>query len=249
MHANICLSTGSIAEQVMALEQDQHAAEVHADKDLAEIDTIEAQRQHQEQQSALEQARQEAENASKWGTVIDIAKDVAAVGAVAAAAFTGGSSLVVAAALLGGAGTIGADIAKRTGLISDKAATWIELGSSLLSGGAGVGQLVGAGGAEVAATETAAVVKTAGSGTAAVATGTEGVATYGKDHALSDETSAQADAAQADNHAAEAWDRFDDAVDAIRHSNASAAQISVLAAELEAADSELSTRLISTLRG
>jgi hypothetical protein len=248
MHANICLSTGSIAEQIVALEQDRHSAEVHADKDFTEIESNEAQRQHLEQQRALAEAREEAESASKWGSVLDIAKDVAAVGAVAAAAFTGGSSLLVAAAVMGGAGALGADIAKRTGLISDKTATWIEVGSAALSGGAGVAQALGAGGAE-AATETAAVVKTAGNCTAAGATATEGVATYGKNRALSNEVSAQADAAQADNNAEAAWDRFEEVVDAIRQSNATSAQISAAAANLEAADSDLSTRLISTLRG
>src|SRR5258708_4994329 len=146
MGAQICVSSGSIATQLLMLEQDQHSAEVHADKDLAQMDMCEVQRQRAAQQRAEDDARQEAESASTWGTVLDVAKDVAAVGAVAAAAFTGGSSLIVAAAIIGGAGTVGADVAKRTGVISDKTAMWIELSSAAFSGGAGAAQLLGAGG-------------------------------------------------------------------------------------------------------
>jgi hypothetical protein len=180
--------------------------------------------------------------------VIDVAKDVAAVAAVAGAAFTGGSSLVLAAAIIGAAGTVGADVAKRTGLIGERTAMWIELGSAALSGGAGAAQLVGGGGT-VLATETSAAVKAASGSTAALATSTEGVATYGKNRALSCETSRQADAALADSKAGEASDRFDDVVDAIGRSNTNFAQAAAIAANLQAADSDLATNLISTIRG
>jgi hypothetical protein len=248
MDAQVLPYSGSIATDLLALEQERRSDELHTGRDQAESETADIQLARAAQQRAEAEAREQAEHASTWGTFLDVAKDVAAAGAVAAAAFTGGSSLVVAAAIIGGVGAVGADVAKRTGLISEKSAMWIELGSAVLSGGAGAAQLLGAGGT-AAATETAATVKAAGGATSATGTAAAGVATCGKAYAQSREASAEGDAAEANSNAEEAKDGFDDALNAIERSVQDFTRASAVASQIEAIGDEISTSLVQAIRG
>src|SRR5258705_11199230 len=109
------LDGASIAIQLAAIEEDHNSSEIAAGKNMIRIDTNEHSFRRQQQVEAQERAREKEEDSSFWGDVAGIAKDVAVVGAVAGAAFTGGSTLIVAAALVGGACTVGADVARRSG--------------------------------------------------------------------------------------------------------------------------------------
>src|SRR2546428_13085158 len=112
MSALVSLDGASIAVQLAALEEDHHAAEIQSGKSAVTIESKEHVFLREQQILAEEKAREEADDSSFWSDVASIAKDVAIVGAVAGAAFSGGSTLIVAAALVGGGLTVGGDIAK-----------------------------------------------------------------------------------------------------------------------------------------
>src|SRR5437764_104044 len=109
------LDGASFAIQLAMIEEDHRSAEIDASKNLIKIDTNEHSFAREEQFEAEQRAREKADESSFWADVGGIAKDVAIVGAVAGAAFTGGSTLIVAATLAGGALTVGADVASRAG--------------------------------------------------------------------------------------------------------------------------------------
>src|SRR4051794_18307600 len=109
------VSCASIAVQLEALNQEQNASSLQADKQTVHVETTEIQFHKDQQAQADESAREAADDSSFWDDVASVAKDVAAVGAIAGAAFSGGSTLIVAGAILGGGLSLLSDVARRVG--------------------------------------------------------------------------------------------------------------------------------------
>src|SRR5438477_10851497 len=92
-------SGASVAIELAAIDEDHNTAQIEAGKDDIQVDTSERKFQREQQLEDERRAREKANESSFWGDVAGIAKDVAIVGSVAGAAFTGGSSLIIAATL------------------------------------------------------------------------------------------------------------------------------------------------------
>src|SRR5438445_10269176 len=101
------LDGASLAVQLIALEENQHLAQIESGKSEVRVQTVEHAYQRQQEIAAADRAREEAKSAAFWNDVAIVAKDVAVVASVAGAAFTGGSTLIIAASIAGGALAVG----------------------------------------------------------------------------------------------------------------------------------------------
>jgi hypothetical protein len=241
------LSGASLAIQLAAIEEDHHDAENDANKNLVAIDTNEHKFQRERQFEAEQRAAEEARESSFWDDVGGIAKDVAVVGSVAAAAFTGGSSLIVAATLIGGAATVGSDVARRLGA-DDKLCTGLEIGGAALSLGAGAGGAI-FDVAPAAVSQTSATVGLIDKGVEAGATLVQGGASYKEKAAQSDETNYQADAKTASDAVKDAQTRIDDSISAMQRSLQDRNRKFQTIANLQSSDERLTNTLLNNMRG
>jgi hypothetical protein len=209
MSADLTVGSGSIAIALAFLHDERHDAEFHAGKADVDVETLDRKFHREEQERAEERAESEAEKSSFWGDVLDIAKDVGVIGAVAASACTGGSSLVVAGALIGGGLTVGGDIARRAGADKDLC-QGMELAGSVVSLATGGASLLSTSTKELSELQVAG--SAIGKSVSAGATGVEAGATYAQKKAQSDEVVEHADAKSAKNQAEASTSAIDDAI-------------------------------------
>jgi hypothetical protein len=240
------LDGASLAIQLAAIEEDHQSAEMDAGKSLVKIDTTEHSFQREQQFQALQQAREKEDESSFWGDVAGIAKDVAVVGAVAGAAFTGGSSLIVAAALIGGACTVGADVAKRAGA-DENVVTGLALTGAAFSLAAGGGALIS--GVAPVATETSAVVGVIGNGVAAGGSLVGASAGYVSGIAKAAALDRNADATAASGAADEAQTKIDDSIAAMGQSLRDRNLKMETVAKLQRSDEQINSELLNNMRG
>jgi hypothetical protein len=241
------LSGATLAIQLAAIEEDHHDAENDANKNLVTIDTNEHKLQRERQLEAEQRAAEEAQESSFWDDVAGIAKDVAVVGSVAAAAFTGGSSLIVAATIIGGAATVGSDVARRLGA-DDKLCTGLEIGGAVLSLGAGAGSAI-FDVAPAAVSQASATLGLIGKEVGAGATLVQGAATYKEKAAESNETNYQADATTASNAVKHAQTRIDDSISSMQRSLQDRNRKFHAVANLQKSDERLTDTLLNNMRG
>jgi hypothetical protein len=236
----------SIAIELAAIEEDHHAAQIAASKDAVKTETQEEQFQKEQQREAEQRAREKADSASFWDDVAGIAKDVAIVGAVAGAAFTGGSTLIVAATLAGGALTVGGDVARRLGA-SDEVCTGLELTGAGLSLAAGGGAAL----FDVApvATQTSATVGLIGRGVEAGATLVQAGAVYNEKTAQSDEFDCRADAVSASAARDEVQATIDDSLSTMRRELQDEKLKMSALATLQQSDERTNADLLTNMRG
>ena len=239
-------SVVSLATQLAALHEEHHQAELHAGEAEVHVETLERACQREEQRAAEERAREEAESSSFWGDVVSVAKDVAAAGAIAGAAFSGGSSLLVLGAVAGGSLTIGGDVMRRAGVDGD-VCTAVELvgaATTLTTGGASI-LLATSAGQEGGIPVVALVGRLVGAGGTVV----EGGAVYEQKTAQGNEASATADATEAGGRAATAGDGVDDAISRMGQSIQDAKLAWRVEAALEQSEAGTFTSFANTMRG
>jgi hypothetical protein len=240
------LDGASLAIQLVAIEEDHESAEMVADKSLVKIDSTEHTFQREQQFQALRQAQEKEHDSSFWGDVAGIAKDVAVVGAVAAAAFTGGSSLIVAAALIGGACTVGADVAKRAGA-DEKVVTGLALTGAAFSLAAGGGAALS--GVAPVATETSATVGLIGNGVGAGGSLVGAGAGYASASAKAKAVNFNADATAASGAAEEAQTRIDDTIASMSQALRDRKQKVEVIANLQRTNEQVDNVLLNNMRG
>ncbi len=240
------LGGASIAIQLAAIEEEQNSAEIDAGKNMVKIDTNEHTFRRQEQFQEQQQAREKEDESSFWGDVAGIAKDVAVVGCVAGAAFTGGSTLIVAATLVGGACTVGADVAKRVGA-SDELVTGLTLAGAGLSLAAGGGAVIA--GVGPVATETSSVAGLVGNGIGAGGSMVSAGAGYVAGTAKAAAVDFNADATAASSTADDAQTRIDDHISDMRHALRDRNSKMETVANLQRSDEQLNNELLNNMRG
>jgi hypothetical protein len=244
--STMAVPPASLAAQLEALNQQQNASDLQADKQTVHVETEEIQFHRDQQQQAEVRAQEAAEDGSFWSDVAEVAKDVAAVGAIAGAAFSGGSTLVVAGAILGGGLTLGSDVAGRLG-VSKEICTGLEVagaGLSLVSGGA---SLFIKSAHEVS--EISAIGGLASKSVSGGATMVQGGAHLAQRTANSVETGNKADSIDAGARAANAKDLVDDAIKSMQREQTDAKLRTHVATALEAIDQEIDFVLTNAIRG
>jgi hypothetical protein len=240
------LDGASLAIRLAAIEEDHDSSEIAAGKNMVKIDTNEHSFRRKQELEAREQARESEEDSSFWGDVAGIAKDVAVVGAVAGAAFTGGSTLIVAASLVGGACTVGSDVAKRVG--ADEG--WVTglaiagAGCSLVAGGAAIFSGVGP-----VTTETSAAVRLVGDGVGAGGSLVGAGAGYLAGRAKANEADLDADATAASGAADNAQSKIDESISDMRQAFRDRNLKMETAANLQRSDEQLNDQLLNNMRG
>lgn len=201
---------GSIAMELARLRQERRATELEVAEHDIFVQTQEQTFQREQQIEAEKRAAEEADKAEFWNDVASVAKYTAVAGSVAAAAFTGGSSLVVAGAIAGGTLTIGGDVLKRCEVIDDTTAMGFQVAGAVASFGAGAASFFTQ--APELATRTAVVGSSVGEAIAAGGAVAGGVATFGGKSAEAAEQTHRADAKLAEGRSEAARDRIQDAM-------------------------------------
>jgi hypothetical protein len=247
MSTNILAAApASLAAQLEALNQEHNASELHANKQTVNIQTTEVQFQRDQQVQAEQRAQEAADDEAFWGDVVDVAKDVAAVAAIAGAAFTGGSTLVVAAAIIGGGLTLGGDVAGRLGA-DKKVCTGLEIAGaalSLVSGGASL--LIG-GAQEVS--EAAAIGGVASKSVSGGATVVQGGAHVEQGVSAKAETDSNADSVASGARADDAKNLVDNAFTRMQQEQSNSRLRTRVAASLEELDQQVVSTLTNAIRG
>lgn len=242
----LAAAPASLAAQLEALNEQHNASDLHANKQTVNVETTEVRFQRDQQQQAVQRAQAAADQGSFWDDVADVAKDVAAVGAIAGAAFTGGSTLVVAGAILGGGLTLGSDVAGRLG-VDKKICTGLEIagaGLTVLSGGASLFIKSAHEVSEVSAI--GGLVSKSVSGGATVVQG----GAHAEEHASrSAEADGRADSVGAAARADNAKTLVDDAFTRLQQEQSNAKLRTNVAMSLEAIDQEVVSALTNAIRG
>jgi len=201
---------GSVAMELARLRQERRATELEVAEHDIFVQTQEQTHQREKQIEAEKRAADEAEKAEFWNDVASVAKYTAVAGSVAAAAFTGGSSLVVAGAIAGGAFTIGGDVLKRSEVVDDRTAMGLQIAGAVASFGAGAASFFTQ--APELATQTAIVGSSVGEAVAGGGAVAGGAATFGEKSAESTEQTHRADAKLAEGRGEAARDHIQDAI-------------------------------------
>lgn len=238
---------GSIAMELALLRQERRATELEVAEHDIFVQTQEQTYQRERQIEAEKRAAEEAKDAAFWNDVASVAKGAAVVGSVAAAAFTGGSSLVVAGAIAGGGLTVGADVLKRCEVIDDKTAMGLQIAGAVASLGAGGASLFTE--APELATRTAIIGSSIGQGVSAGGTVAAGLATFGEKSAEAAEQRSRADAKLADVRSETARDRMHDAYERIERQMSDDRAASRTLDRIQNDDANARSGLIHAVRG
>lgn len=237
----------SLATELAYLRQERRATELEVAEHDIFVQTQEQTYQRERQLEAEKRAAEEAKDAAFWGDVATVAKGVAVAGSVAAAAFTGGSSLVVAGAIVGGGLNIGADVLKRCEVIDDKTAMGLQIAGSVASLGAGGASLFTE--APSLATQTAIVGNSIGQGVCAGGNVAAGAAIYGQKSAESAENDAKADAKLAEGRIEAARDHVHDAIERIERQMSDDRAASRTLTRIQTDEANTRSGLIRAVRG
>lgn len=248
MSSTSALSGGSIAIQLAMLQENRHISELAAARDDVQQASKEQQYRREQQIEAEEKAREEADDSSFWSNVGGIAKDVAAAGCIAGAAFSGGSTLIVGAAILGGSLTIAGDVGQRTGIIENpELAAGLELAGAAFSLAGGGASLFVASPSTL--TQTAALGKLVGGAVAGGGTTVAGAAIYKEKSASARETDARAEAREAEVRAETAGDRRQDTIDRAEQGMRDRTTTAGIERKMQRADHQTTAQLMRAMRG
>ena len=238
---------GSLAMDLARLRQERRATELEVAEHDIFVQTQEQTYQREKQLEAEKRAAEEAKEAAFWNDVGTVAKTVAVVGSVAAAAFTGGSSLVIAGAIAGGALTIGADVLKRSDVIDDKTAMGLQIAGAVASLGAGGAACLAE--APAVASETALVGSSIGEALAGGGTVGGGVATVAGKSAEASGQNHLADGKLAEGRAGDAHDGIQDAIARIDRQLSEDRAANQVLNRIQTDDANARMALVHALRG